>query len=429
MKKPNFIIFYCDDLGYGDMGCYGSEHVKTPNLDKLAGDGVRFTNWYSNSPVCSPSRASLLTGQYPQRAGVDQILAGKRGTVGLSPNNKTLATKLKSLGYDTAMFGKWHLGVTQETGPNAHGFDEFFGFRAGCIDYYSHIFYYESPPVHDLWHNDQEVWHNGKYMTEMITEKSVEYIKQQKEQPFFMYVPYNAPHYPMHAPEKYMDRFSHLPWDRQVMAAMISAVDDGVGQIVEALKETGEYEDTVIFFSSDNGPSIEVRNWLDGTEDRYYGGSAGIFRGYKGSLLEGGIREPAILSYPALISGGQVSDELGMMMDIFPTFVSLAGGNCSDEQIDGKDITKMLTTDEASPHEQVFWEYNNQLAIRQGKWKLVLNGKLDFEEKIEDTIHLSDIENDLGERENLTKRHPKLTEQMKDDLLKWHDKLKTLKQR
>ncbi|MCC2686667.1 MAG: sulfatase, partial [Paenibacillaceae bacterium] len=293
MDKPNLIIIYCDDLGYGDLGCYGSEHVKTPHLDRLAADGVRFTNWYSNSPVCSPSRAALLTGKYPRKTGVSNILGGKRGTKGLSGREVTLAEALKPLGYKTAIFGKWHLGSELDTKPNARGFDEFFGFHAGCVDYYSHIFYWGQGggvnPVHDLWHNGEEVWKNGEYLTEAVTGKAAHFIEQNAGEPFFMYVPYNAPHYPMHAPQQYMDRFAHLPWDRQVMAAMIAAVDDGVGEIVSALKRIGKYENTVIFFSSDNGPSTESRNWLDGTEDKYYGGSAGIFRGHKFSLFEGGI--------------------------------------------------------------------------------------------------------------------------------------------
>lgn len=424
LKKPNFIIFYCDDLGYGDLGCYGSD-IETPNIDALADDGIRFTNWYSNSPVCSPSRASLLTGKYPARTGVSQILSGKRGRAGLSNEHDTISSKLKENGYSTAMFGKWHLGTTPETRPNSHGFDDFFGFHAGCVDYYSHIFYWESPPVHDLWENEKEVWKNGQYLTELITEKAVNFIhNQNKEQPFFMYVPYNAPHYPMHAPEKYMNRYSHLPWDRQVMAAMISAVDDGVGEIVQALKSLDQYEDTAIFFSSDNGPSAEMRNWLDGTEDRYYGGSAGIFMGHKGSLFDGGIREPAILSYPSHIPKGHVCHELGMMMDIFPTFLSLASVPYSHAEIDGIDLTDMIMNGVKSPHTQVFWEYNNQLAVRKGNWKLVLNGKLDFDIVSPAPVHLSNLEEDPGERNNVVEQYPEIAEDMMAQLQQWYDSIR-----
>jgi len=175
MCPTNFVVIYADDLGYGDLGCYGSDGIRTPHLDALAARGVRFTNWYANSPVCSPSRAALLTGRYPQRAGVSTILGGKRGTTGLPTEERTLANRLKERGYATGFYGKWHLGTAVQHGPNAHGFDDFFGFLAGCVDYYSHIFYWGQAhgvnPVHDLWHNNREVWENGRYLTELITER------------------------------------------------------------------------------------------------------------------------------------------------------------------------------------------------------------------------------------------------------------------
>lgn len=434
MKQPNFIVMYCDDLGYGDLGCYGSDTVKTPHLDELAEKGIRFTNWYSNSPVCSPSRASLLTGKYSIRAGVGEILGAIRGSHGLPADEVTLAKALKPAGYRTALYGKWHLGISEETSPNAHGFDEFFGFKAGCVDFYSHIFYWGQGqgvnPLHDLWENETEVWENGRYMTELITEKSVDFIKRSQEQeaPFFLFAAYNAPHYPMHAPKEYMDRFAHLPWDRQVMAAMIAAVDDGVGEIVKALKDVGCYEDTIIFFSSDNGPSSESRNWLDGTEDIYYGGSAGIFRGHKASLFEGGIREPAILSWPNGFEGGQVRDEVAAMMDIVPTFLDLAGvdsaaGPLQDVAIDGSSLKKMLIMGEPSPHKQLFWEYHGQLAVREGNWKLVLNGKLDFDRTVPDEVHLSDLSEDPGERTNLAEHYPDIVERLSRDVRNWYEEV------
>lgn len=424
-KKPNFVVIYCDDLGYGDLGCFGSEYIKTPHLDALAKDGARFTNWYSNCPVCSPSRASLLTGKYPQNAGVTSILAGRRDTPGLKPDQTTIAKALRPLGYRTAMFGKWHLGLAGGCRPNDHGFDEFYGFLAGCVDYYSHIFYWGvgkgNNPTHDLWHNEREVWDNGRYLTEAITEKSVKFIEQKREEPFFLYVPYSAPHYPMHAPQKYLDRYPDLPWDKRIMAAMISAVDDGVGETIKALKKSGQYEDTVIFFSSDNGPSVETRNWLDGTEDPYYGGSTGIFRGQKGSLFEGGIRMPAIMTWPARIEAGQTCGKVGAMMDIFPTFLGIAGGEAED--VDGADVLPMVTSGAPSPHERVFWDYNGQLAVRQGKWKLVLNGRIDFEKGAADDVHLSDLEADPGERTNLADEHPELTSELTAAVQKWQKSL------
>ncbi|HEY3340423.1 MAG TPA: sulfatase-like hydrolase/transferase, partial [Anaerolineae bacterium] len=256
MAQPNILIFITDDHGYGDLSCMGSTDFRTPHLDALAGSGARFSNWYSNSPVCSPSRAALLTGRYPGHAGVRAILAGHRTATGLPPHVPTLATALRQMGYQTALFGKWHLGLQSGSRPGDHGFDEWFGFMAGCVDYYSHIFYWGMNtgwpgmnPTHDLWHNNRETWdYNGRYLTEVITEKTVDYVRRAatSKQPFFTYVAYNAPHYPMHAPQKYMQRFAHLPWDRQIMAAMLSAVDDGVGEIMAELERQGIRENTLV---------------------------------------------------------------------------------------------------------------------------------------------------------------------------------------
>ena len=427
-RKPNFVAIYLDDLGYGDLSCYGSDAVETPHLDRLAASGVRFTNWYSNSPVCSPSRAGLLTGRHPLRANVPRILGGKRGTPGLAESERTLASLLKPQGYATAIYGKWHLGVAEENRPNAHGFDEFFGFLAGCVDYYSHIFYWEQGrgvnPVHDLWHNEREVWYNGRYMTELITEKATEFIHREQDRPFFLYVPYNAPHYPMHAPKAYLDRFPDLPPDRRIMAAMISAVDDGVGAIVQSLKARGLYDDTVIFFSSDNGPSRETRNWLDGNEDLYYGGSAGIFRGHKGSLYEGGIREPAILSCPARIPAGKVCDSVGSMVDVVPTFLDMAGVEPpTDRVMDGHNVLDMVCDGGPSPSDRLFWEYGpDQLAVREGDWKLVLNGREDGEDSVE-PVHLADLSKDPGERVNLKDQHPEMTATLTEAVQAWHKEI------
>jgi len=431
MRKPNIVLFYCDDLGYGDLGCYGSEARGTPHLDRLAAEGVRFANWYSNSPVCSPSRAALLTGCYPAKTGVSRILGGKRGTPGISAERPTIAAVLKEAGYRTALFGKWHLGASAEYGPNARGFDEFFGFRAGCVDYFSHIFYWEQAagvhPVHDLWRNEEEVWENGRYLTEMITEKAVDFIAEaEDDRPFLLYVAYNAPHYPMHAPKEYVDRFPDLPPDRRIMAAMIAAVDDGVGAVMEALRRKGIDEDTIVFFSSDNGPSTEARNWLDGTEDPYYGGSAGRFRGHKGSLFDGGIREPAILRYPAGVRGGQVNGELCAMFDLYPTLLEWAGveAPAGRRAPDGVSLVPMLRDGVPPAPRRLFWEYGDQLAVREGKWKLVLNGKLDFDRPAADAVHLSDLERDPGERTNVAAEHAELARRLEAEARSWYASLR-----
>ncbi len=425
-RRPNFVVFMTDDQGYGDLSCMGNTDFRTPNIDAVAEQGARFTNWYSGSPVCSPSRASLLTGRYPGNAGVRAILAGHRKATGLTAQVPTIAAAVKELGYQTAIVGKWHLGLQEQSRPNQNGFDYFYGFMAGCIDYYSHIFYWsmadgKTDPTHDLWENDHEFYDNGKYFTEMVTDKAVEKIRQmnREEEPFFLYVAYNAPHYPMHAPRKYLDRFPELPADRRIMAAMLSAVDDGVGQIVDELKRQGILEDTVIFFQSDNGPSRESRNWMDGRGDPYYGGQPGGLKGHKFSLFEGGIRVPGIFCWPGHIPGGQVIDEPCAAMDVFPTLLTMAGGDPSKYELDGMDISDVLLHGAPSPHEELYWEMEQQTAIRQGKYKLVLNGQLVESEPAQAPVFLSDLSVDPGETVNLAEQMPELTQELTRKATAW----------
>lgn len=429
-RRPNIIVFMTDDQGYGDLSCMGTTDFLTPHIDELATTGARFTNWYSNSPVCSPSRASLLTGRYPGNAGVRAILAGHRKATGLTPEAPTIATAVRDLGYQTAMVGKWHLGLDEKCRPNQNGFDYFYGFMAGCIDYYSHVFYWcmadgHTDPTHDLWENDHEFYDNGRYFTEMVSEKAVEKIREMNESdaPFMMYVAYNAPHYPMHAPRKYLDRFPHLPWDRRIMAAMLSAVDDGVGQITDELKRLGIYEDTIIFFQSDNGPSRESRNWMDGRGDPYYGGLPGGLKGHKFSLFEGGIRVPGIFSWPGHIPAGQVIDEPCAAMDVFPTLLSIAGGDPAKYELDGLDITDVLMNGGKTPHEEIYWEMEMQTAIRRGNYKLVLDGQLIEGEPPQDPVFLSDLSVDPSETTNLAAQYPELTEELKEKALAWRARL------
>ena len=428
MSKPNFIIFLTDDQGYGDLSCMGATDFSTPNLDQMAESGVRFTDWYSNSPVCSPSRASLLTGRYPGNAGVRAILDGHRTATGLLTEVPTIASVLKKSGYYTAMSGKWHLGLAEGSRPHDHGFTDWFGFMAGCIDYYSHIYYWEmnrdgNSQYHDLWENGEEFRRNGEYFTELITEYAIKYIRRSidLDKPFFLYIPYNAPHYPMHAPEKYLERFPNLKWDRQIMAAMLSAMDDSVGKIIDELKKHDLYDNTITFFQSDNGPSRESRNWLDGNLDPYYGGSTGKLKGHKYSLFEGGIRSPAIINWPKNIPSGQVINEPGVAMDIFPTFLTAAGVDLNQYELDGKNILPMVIEGEKSPHDGLFWEMNEQTAVRKDKWKLVLNGYLVEDVPSEDNVHLFDLENDMAESINLKEKYPQITKELKKIAQDWRN--------
>ncbi len=425
MKKPNVIVVLTDDQGYGDLSCMGATDFKTPHLDALAENGVRFTSMYSASPVCSPSRASLLTGRYPGNAGVRAILAGHRRASGLTPDVPTIATALKKLGYTTGLSGKWHLGLRDECRPNANGFDEFNGFLAGCLDYYSHIFYYGmadggNNPTHDLWENENEVYANGDYLTERITRKSVDFIRRHADEPFFLYVAYNAPHYPMHAPEKYLDRFPDLPWDRRIMAAMISAVDDGIGEICAELKRQDLYNDTILYFQSDNGPSRESRNWLDGRNDPYYGGTAGSFTGHKFSLFEGGIRIPAIFSWGNRLQP-RIVDTPHIAADLFPTLYEACGGSPADYETDGISILPMLLNDTPCEHEALFWEMEGQTAMRMGDYKLVLNGQLTEDQPSRAPVFLSNLRNDPGETENLADAMPDLCAEMTQAAALWRE--------
>lgn len=427
-NRPNIIIFLTDDQGYGDLSCMGATDFNTPNLDRMARDGVRFTNWYSNSPVCSPSRAALLSGRYPGNAGIREILRGHRSTAGLPESVPTLATILRTHGYQTALSGKWHLGLQDQSRPQAHGFDHSFGFFAGCIDYYSHIFYYGANqggpgqnPTHDLWEDGDEVWMNGEYFTDLIAEKAITYMRDMSDQdePFLLYVPFNAPHYPMHAPEKYMDRFAHLPWDRQVMAAMISVVDDSIGKIMNELEHLGIADSTLSVFTSDNGPSRESRNWLDGNLDPYYGGTSGKLKGHKYSLFEGGIRLPGIMHWPGQIAGGRVSNEPVVSMDVVPTVLDAVGIDLSQYEIDGTSLLGHVIEETSIPERPIFWEIGGQTAVRRGRWKLVLNGQLVEQDDPISEVHLSDLDTDPGEELNLSDVEPAVTAELRQLAEDW----------
>ena len=361
--RTNFIIFMADDLGYADLGCQGATDLKTPHIDGLAGSGVRFTNWYSCGASCIAARVGLLTGRYPQRTNYPS--SGWR----LPPAERTIASVLKPLGYATGITGKWHLGATPDSVPNAHGFDYFFGFHDGCIDFYSHRFYWGEPRranFHDLWRNRTEVFEDGRYMTELITREALQFIKENRAKPFFLYVPYNAVHYPMHAPAKYLERFASLEPERRMYAAMLAAVDDSIGEILSLVRSSGLRERTMIFFTSDNGATRERRAGLN--QQPATAGSNLPFRGAKFSLFDGGIHVPAIMNWPGTIPAGHVVREVGAHLDLLPTICRVAGTPApGDRAIDGRDLWPMITERAKSPHEALFWATGGQLAVRRGK--------------------------------------------------------------
>lgn len=416
---PNVVIIYADDLGWGDVGCFGADDIATPALDRLCASGVRLPQWYSNSPVCSPSRASLLTGRYPAHAGVETILGGTRRTRGL-PQQETLATQLRRRGYRTGIFGKWHLGAAGEFSPLNYGFDESFGFRAGCVDYYSHIYYWgDHNPVHDLWDGDDEVWLNGEYLTTVIGERATRFIANNADRPFFCYIPFNAPHYPMHAPAEYMDRCAHLPEGRRTMAAMVAAMDDAIGRIIDTLDEYGLRENTLVFVSSDNGPSAESRNWLDGEEVSYDGGSTGGLRGTKGAVFEGGIRVPTIAAWPARLPSGVDHPGVGVMMDVLPTVLEAVDGEPARlPDVDGRSLLADLRTPGATTDDErcVFWTHDGQWAVRRGRFKRVHHAREGMTPPYAVERALFDLVEDRAEQTDISASSPEVAADLDREL-------------
>lgn len=429
--RPNIIVLATDDHGYGDLSCLGARDVRTPNMDRLCNDGARFTDWYANGAVCSPTRAALMTGRYPQRVGVTDVLPASRQSPGMTPGTPTIASLLGEHGYRTYLAGKWHLGVSEQHRPDEFGFDRWFGHLGGCIDYYSHISYWgmaaRSPhdPLHDLWRDGEEVWHNGEYMTDLITNQAVEYVREaaQADEPFLLYLAYNAPHYPMHVPPEYIDRFPDLTGSKQIMAAMLAALDDGVGAVMEEVARLGLAENTLTIMTSDNGPSVETRNWLDGTTRSYDGGSAGPFRGHKGSVFEGGIRVPGAAHWPGTIPARQVLDEPMITMDVLPTVLAAADIDASQHDLDGTNLLPHLRGAERPCSRDLFWAHGQQTAVRRGSRKLVLNGAVLNEAAQPADIHLSDLSTDPREHQNLASKYPEEAQDLATAASDWRRRI------
>jgi arylsulfatase A-like enzyme len=419
-------VILFDDLGLHDLGYLGASDLKTPNIDRLAAGGTVCRNWYSNAPVCAPARAALMTGRGPLRAGVPD------NSTPLRPSEKTIASILGESGYATALIGKWHLGATPETVPNAHGFDYFYGFHEGCVDYYSHRFYWGEPHrvnFHDLWRNREEIFDDGRYLTERIGEEGVGFVSQKRQSPFFLYTAFNAVHYPMHAPQQYLGRFPNLPQERRTYAAMLAAADDMIGNLVATLERTGQRQNTLIFLLGDNGATTERRAGLN--QQTATAGNNGPYRGFKFSTFDGGMHVPGLVNWPGHIPAGKFLDEIVMTADILPTVCHLSGAALpGDRTIDGRNIWPVLTAGAPSPHEYVAWANGPQLAIRKGKWKLVLNGVVHDgtpagEKPLtgDDAIFLSNVEENPGESRNLRHEYPRILDELQTQLKKWRSEV------
>ena len=403
-NRPNVVLFFTDDQGTLDLGSYGAPDLFTPNLDGLAKAGTRFTRFYVAAPVCSPSRASLLTGRHHVRAGVPGNVSSQAGHAGMPTEEITMAEVLRTVGYRTALFGKWHLGTIPECDPIGQGFDEFFGHKAGCIDNYSHYFYWSGPHFHDLWRNREEVHEDGIHFTKLMVREGKRFIRENKDRPFFLFMPFNLPHYPPQAPVEYRKWYESVDEPRKSYAASISWVDHAVGEILTELEQLGLEEETLVIFLSDHGHSTEERTGFSG-------GYAGDLRGAKFSLFEAGIRVPCIMRFPGKIAKGEVRSQVASSLDIFPTVAEWCGVDLPERTMDGMSLSKVLASPQApSPHEQLFWLLGNQWAIRDGSWKLVVNARDTDGRPVsgDEKVFLSDLRQDDTERINLAAQHPDL---------------------
>ena len=397
-RKPNVIIIFTDDQGTIDMNCYGAKDLVTPHMDRLAQRGVRFTQFYSAAPVCSPSRVGLLTGRTPQHGG----LSGNVGleAEGMPSSQVTIAEEFKRAGYNTAHIGKWHLGHHPETIPNGQGFDYSFGHLVGCIDNYSHFFYWSGPNKHDLWRNGKEIFCNGKFFPELMVNEASDFIEQNKNDPFLIYFAMNTPHYPYQGSPEWLEHYQDLPYPRNLYAAFLSTMDEYIGQLLKKVDDAGLTENTIIVFQSDHGASQEVRAHSGG-------GNAGPHRGAKFSLYEGGIRVPAMISWPGKIPENVVRNQVATGCDWYPTLMELCEIPPSDHPLDGRSLLPIILSEKApTAHQRFHWKSGQAIAVREGRWKLIMTGK---------RVELYDLPNDLGEAQNLAEKFPEIVKRLQEE--------------
>ena len=385
--KPNIVLIVADDLGYGDVACYGSS-IQTPNLDRLAREGTRFTDFHSNGAVCSPTRCALMTGRYPQRAGIAGLVRGEKG---MSPDEFTIAEAMKASGYVTGMFGKWHLGELPQFNPVQQGFDEYKGLLGGRIDYFTHQ---AAGKPHRLdWWNGVDSLEEKGYSTTLIADHSIDFIRRSKSKPFFLYVAFNAPHTPLQFPGATDGK------DPEAYRKVVAWMDQETGRILAALQEAGLADTTFVFFLSDNG-GHEVQ-----------GGSNKPLRGFKGSFWEGGHREPAIARWPGHVSAGKVTDQTALGMDLMPTVMELAGAALlADRKLDGISLVSLLLREQPLPPRKLFWAQGKDWAMRDGPWKLLHEG---------DAEYLFDLVKDLGEQHDLSAQIPERVKNMRAEFQAW----------
>ncbi|MBI2425599.1 MAG: sulfatase [Candidatus Hydrogenedentes bacterium] len=413
-RKPNFIVIFTDDQGYNDLGCFGSPHIKTPNIDRMAAEGMKFTDFYASAPVCTPSRASLMTGCYAQRVGL-AAMPNKNGTLeppahvlfpystcGINADEITVAEGLKGLGYATACVGKWHLGHLPPFLPTRHGFDHYYG-----IPYSNDMA--PSPLMRDETVLEEPAVQAA--LTERYTEEAIQFISANKDRPFFLYLPHNMPHTPLHVSPQFSGKSAG-----GLYGDVIECIDWSVGRILDTVKGLGLDEHTVVIFTSDNGP------WLVKGED---GGFAAPLRAGKGTTYEGGMRVPCIMRWPGRIPAGSVCAEVASTIDLLPTLTKLAGGGPPEDRIiDGKDLWPLMSGEAGavSPHEAFYYYFGQELhAVRSGPWKLKFETSLRGEDIYRAAYQRDDVKippalynlrTDPGEQKNLYNAHPDVVERL-----------------
>ena len=422
-KKPNIVFVLADDLGYGDLGCYGRQDIKTPVIDRVADEGVRFTQYYSNGPECSPTRTAFLTGRYQQRVGGlecaigtgnvgrydDAIRLRETHDLGLPVEETTIVRMLKDAGYATAITGKWHLGYEPKFAPHLHGFDHAFYCIGGGMDYFHYL---DTVAGYNLFLNGDPIRREG-YFTDLATDEAIKFIDTHADGPFFLYVPYTAPHSPFQGPDDY--RPDPLPLDSplwkqgqappDVYVAMIEHMDKCIGRILKVLDDKGLTKDTVVIFSSDNGGTGSARN-------------APLSK-IKGSTFEGGIRVPAVARWPGVIPKGLVSDQVCITMDFSASIVRIAGATVPrGRELDGLDILKLAETGRPLRKRTLFWRG------RRGDrtWRAVRDGDLKYIRRTgggRTEEYLFDLKEDVGETRSLLEEQPEEVRRLKAMLTDW----------
>lgn len=404
-RKPNIIVILADDMGYGDISCYGHPTVRTPHLDALARGGVRFTDFHSSGPVCSPTRAGLMTGRYQQRSGIAEVLvvAGPRDK-GLGADQVTFADCLKKAGYATAIFGKWHLGYKPEFNPVRRGFDRFRGFISGNVDYITHL---NQAGEHDWWDGERNVPEEG-YTTDLIAKHGADFIRKNRDRPFCLYLAHEAPHYPYQLADSPPVRRAGVkaptnnPEDAPTRyQGMVESLDASIGRVMAAVREAGVERDTFVLFFSDNGATPQ--------------GSNGALRGFKSSLWEGGHRVPGIAYWPGRIEAGRTCYDPATCIDLYPTILEAAGASePAGWKLDGTSLLPTLTRDARLPDRTLFWGFREQQAVREGPWKLAVNTP--GQEGGPGLYHLGE---DFAESRDLAGKDPDRVRRMMARLREW----------